>query len=105
MRNREKARALGIPRNVLRQYAEVIANPAVICHRVYGGVETAKDCPRRAARGQGRSSTRSHLQIFHELERTARRNCCGLYFEASCVGGVPIIRTCSDGVQANRIPK
>lgn len=27
----------------------------------------------------------------------------GLYFEASCVGGVPIIRTLLDGVQANRI--
>ena len=25
----------------------------------------------------------------------------GLYFEASCVGGVPIIRTLIDGMQAN----
>lgn len=39
----------------------------------------------------------------HELERIAKRNHCGLYYEASCVGGVPIIRTILDGVQANHI--
>jgi homoserine dehydrogenase len=38
-----------------------------------------------------------------ELEKIARRNRCGLYYEASCVGGVPIIRTLLDGVQANKI--
>ena len=27
----------------------------------------------------------------------------GLFFEASCVGGVPIIRTLLDGVQGNKI--
>jgi homoserine dehydrogenase len=37
------------------------------------------------------------------LERIAKRNHCGLYYEASCVGGVPIIRTLLDGVQANHI--
>jgi homoserine dehydrogenase len=30
---------------------------------------------------------------------------CGLFYEASCVGGVPIIRTLLDGVQANKIRK
>ena len=39
----------------------------------------------------------------HELERAAKRHNAGLYFEASCVGGVPIIRTLLDGVQANHI--
>jgi homoserine dehydrogenase len=39
----------------------------------------------------------------HELERLAKRNHCGLFYEASCVGGVPIIRTLLDGVQANHI--
>jgi homoserine dehydrogenase len=39
----------------------------------------------------------------HELEKAAKRNCCGLYYEASCVGGVPIIRTLLDGLQANHI--
>ena len=37
------------------------------------------------------------------MERAAKRHNAGLYFEASCVGGVPVIRTLLDGVQANHI--
>ena len=42
-------------------------------------------------------------KFSHELEKVAKRNRSGLYYEASCVGGVPIIRTLLDGVQANHI--
>ena len=40
---------------------------------------------------------------FDELEEAAKEGGAGLYFEASCVGGVPIIRTLTDSMQANRI--
>lgn len=108
VRNREKARALGVPEECIAgSIAEVIANPAVdIVIECIGGVEAAKDYV-LAALHEGKSVVTSNKELIckysHELERTARRNCCGLYFEASCVGGVPIIRTLLDGVQANRI--
>ena len=35
------------------------------------------------------------------MEAAAKRTNAGLYYEASCVGGVPIIRTLIDGMQAN----
>lgn len=38
-----------------------------------------------------------------ELEAAAKEGGAGLYFEASCVGGVPVIRTLTEGMQANRI--
>ncbi|MCQ2603314.1 MAG: homoserine dehydrogenase, partial [Clostridia bacterium] len=38
-----------------------------------------------------------------ELEAAAKKGGAGLYFEASCVGGVPIIRTLTDSMQGNNI--
>ena len=71
-----------------------------------GGVEAAKDYV-LAALNEGKSVVTSNKELVckysHELERAARRNGCGLYFEASCVGGVPVIRTLLDGVQSNQI--
>lgn len=38
-----------------------------------------------------------------ELEKEASKTQAGLYFEPSVAGGIPIIRTITDGLQANRI--
>ncbi|MBO4962484.1 MAG: homoserine dehydrogenase [Clostridia bacterium] len=38
-----------------------------------------------------------------ELEKIAKENNAGLYFEASCVGGVPIIRVLNEAMQANNL--
>ena len=38
-----------------------------------------------------------------ESEIEAKKMHAGLFFEASCVGGVPIIRTLQEGMQANKI--
>ncbi len=108
VRDRQRALDMGIPEeNIAGSIAEVIANPNVdIVIECIGGVEAAKDYV-LAALHEGKSVVSSNKELIskysHELERTAKRNCCGLYFEASCVGGVPIIRTLLDGVQANRI--
>ena len=40
---------------------------------------------------------------MHELAPIAEQNGCGLYFEASCVGGVPIIRALNESVQGDKI--
>ena len=60
-----------------------------------------------AALNAGKSVVTSNKELFckfsHELEKAARKNHCGLFYEASCVGGVPVIRTLLDNLQGNRI--
>ena len=95
---KEKALALGIEESKISDnIAEIISNPNVdIVVEVIGGVEPAKSFV-LAALHSGKSVVTSNKELFckywHELERAARRTNAGLYFEASCVGGVPIIRT------------
>ena len=85
--------------------AEVVSNPNVdIVVEVIGGVEPARSFV-LAALHSGKSVVTSNKELFckywFELEKAAKRTNVGLYFEASCVGGVPIIRTLIDGMQAN----
>lgn len=106
--NKEKALALGIEEGKISDnIAEVISNPNVdIVVEVIGGVEPAKSFV-LAALHSGKTVVTSNKELFckywHELEKAAKRTNAGLYFEASCVGGVPIIRTLIDGMQANVI--
>lgn len=106
----ERLDALGIPAEArAHSIEEVIANPAVdIVVETIGGVGAAKTFVTAALR-EGKTVVTSNKELIckhsHELEEIARRTGCGLYFEASCVGGVPIIRTLLDGVQANHIQK
>lgn len=104
--NRERALALGVePSRICGNIAEIVSNPNVdIVVEVIGGVEPAKSFV-LAALHSGKTVVTSNKELFckywHELERAAKRTNAGLYFEASCVGGVPIIRTLIDGMQAN----
>ena len=104
--NRERALALGIePQKICGNIAEIVSNPNVdIVVEVIGGVEPAKSFV-LAALHSGKTVVTSNKELFckywHELEKAAKRTNAGLYFEASCVGGVPIIRTLIDGMQAN----
>ncbi len=104
--NRQKALALGVEESrISDNIAEVISNPNVdIVVEVIGGVEPARSFV-LAALHSGKTVVTSNKELFckhwHELEAAARRTNAGLYFEASCVGGVPIIRTLIDGLQAN----
>ena len=106
----ERLDSLGIPAEArAKSIEEVIANPAVdIVVETIGGVGAAKAFVTAALR-EGKTVVTSNKELIckhsHELEEIARRTGCGLYYEASCVGGVPIIRTLLDGVQANRIQK
>ncbi len=106
--NRERARSLGIPdEKIASNIAEVVTNPDVnIVVEVIGGVGVAREFV-LAALNAGKTVVTSNKELFckysHELERAAKRHDAGLYFEASCVGGVPIIRTLLDGVQGNHI--
>ena len=106
--NKQKALDLGIEESkVSDNIAEIVSNPNVdIVVEVIGGVEPARSFV-LAALHSGKSVVTSNKELFckhwHELERAAKRTNAGLFFEASCVGGVPIIRTLIDGMQANVI--
>ena len=106
--NRERALSLGVPEEkIASNIAEIVSNPDVnIVVEVIGGIAAAREFV-LAALNAGKTVVTSNKELFckysHELERAAKRQNAGLYFEASCVGGVPIIRTLLDGVQANHI--
>ena len=106
--NRDRARALGVPEErIASNIAEVVCNPDVnIVVECIGGVTVAREYV-LAALNVGKTVVTSNKELIakysHELERAAKRQNAGLYFEASCVGGVPIIRTLLDGLQGNRI--
>lgn len=73
---------------------------------VIGGVEPAKTFIEKAMRA-GKSVVTANKELISkhwaELESVARANNVGFYFEASCVGGVPIIRTLKESLQGDNI--
>lgn len=106
--NVERLKELGVPETAIaKNIEEVVANPNVeIVVETIGGIGVARTFV-TAALSHGKTVVTSNKELIckysHELEKIAKRNRCGLYYEASCVGGVPIIRTLLDGVQANCI--
>ena len=106
--NKQKALALGVQESkIAANIAEICSNPDVdIVVEVMGGVEPARTFV-LSALNAGKSVVTSNKELFckhsHELERIARKNNCGLFYEATCVGGVPVIRTLLDNLQGNKI--
>ena len=107
-RNKERALSLGIEESkIAGSIAEICSNPEVdVIVEVMGGVEPAKSYV-LAALNAGKSVVTSNKELYckysHELEKAAKKNHCGLFYEASCVGGVPIIRALTDNLQGNVI--
>lgn len=105
---KERALSLGVEESKIADNMEVIcANPDVdIIIEVMGGVEPAKSFV-LAALNAGKSVVTSNKELYckfsHELEKAAIKNHCGLFYEASCVGGVPVIRALLDNLQGNKI--
>lgn len=107
-KNLERAKALGIDKSIVaKNIEEVVGNSAVdIVVEVIGGITVAKAFVLQALKS-GKTVVTSNKELFAkfwpELEEEAKKMNAGLFFEASCVGGVPIIRTLIDGMQANKI--
>ncbi len=106
--NVERALSLGVEKEkIASSIEEVVTNPNVdIVVEVIGGVGAAKNFVLKALLS-GKSVVTSNKELFAkhwpELEAAAKKMRVGLFYEASCVGGVPIIRTLHDGMQANEI--
>ena len=107
-KNKERALSLGVSEDkIASSIEEVVCNPNVdVVVEVIGGVEPSKTFVLKAL-NSGKSVVTSNKELFAkhwpELELAAKKKNVGLFFEASCVGGVPIIRTLIDGMQANEI--
>ena len=105
---KERAIALGIDEGkIASNISEICSNPEVdIVIEVMGGVEPAKTFV-LAALNAGKSVVTSNKELYckfgHELEKAAERNHVGLFYEATCVGGVPVIRAILDNLQGNKI--
>ena len=72
----------------------------------FGGIEPAKSFLVQCLLA-GKSIVTANKEMFsqywHELESAAKKGKAGVYFEASCVGGVPVIRTLTESMQGNNI--
>ncbi len=107
-KNVERARELGVEEEkIASSIEEVVSNPNVdIVVEVIGGTGVAKTFVTKALMS-GKTVVTSNKELFAkhwpELEAQAKKMHAGLFFEASCVGGVPIIRTLQEGMQANKI--
>ena len=107
-KNVDRALALGLDRSAIAgSIEEVISNPNVdIVVEVMGGVEPARTFVLKALMS-GKTVVTSNKELFAkhwpELEQEAKKMNAGLFFEATCVGGVPIIRTLTESMQANKI--
>ena len=103
-----KARALGVDESIVStDINDVLKNDKIkIVAEFFGGIEPARTFLIQALLA-GKSIVTANKELFskhwHELEAAAKKGKAGLYFEASCVGGVPIIRTLTESMQGNNI--
>ena len=106
--NKERLKKCNIDQSVACTKIEEIAyNPNIdIVVETIGGIEPAKTFI-KACLSSGKTVVTANKELiskyWHELEEIAKKHHSGLYFEASCVGGVPVIRTLIDSMQANKI--
>lgn len=103
-----KAEALGIDLNIVSSDINNILNNSdiKIVAEFFGGIEPAKSYLIKCLHA-GKSIVTANKEMFsqhwHELETAAKKGKAGIYFEASCVGGVPVIRTLIESMQGNNI--
>ena len=86
---------------------DIIADASIdIVIELIGGVHPAKEFI-LAALGAGKTVVTANKELlarhWPELNAAAKKSGAGLYFEASVGGGIPILRTIWDSLQANEI--
>lgn len=107
-RNLARCKELGVDESIVSCDIERVVNdPEIkIVAEFFGGIEPARTFLIKCLLA-GKSIVTANKEMFskhwHELEEAARKGKAGLYFEASCVGGVPIIRTLQESMQGNNI--
>lgn len=107
-RNTARAEELGVdPAIVSTDINDVLRDPEIkVVAEFFGGIEPAKSFLVQSLLA-GKSIVTANKEMFsknwHELEDAAKKGKAGLYFEATCAGGVPIIKTLTESMQGNDI--
>lgn len=107
-RDVSKAKALGADLSIVGTDIDKVVNDdkVSVVAEFFGGIEPAKTFLIKCLLA-GKSIVTANKELFSkhwpELEEAAKKGKAGLYFEASCVGGVPIIRTLTQSMQGNNI--
>lgn len=105
-----KNRAVAFGEGVLTDKpADIIANPDIdVVIEVMGGIEPAKSYVLEAiSRGKHIVTANKDLMALHgeEIMTEAAAHGCDVFYEASVAGGIPIIRTLTEGFSSDRITK
>ncbi|MGI5877647.1 MAG: homoserine dehydrogenase [Christensenellales bacterium] len=108
VRHLHKPRAAALPDGVLTdRFEDILGDPGIsIVAEFMGGVDPACgyiEALLRAGKSVVTANKEVIAQRWHCLETAAREGGAGLYYEASVGGGIPIIRTITDSLQANEI--
>ena len=88
-------------------YTDIVQDPDIdIVIELIGGINPAKEFV-LAALNAGKTVVTANKELlarfWPELNSAAKKSGAGLYFEASVGGGIPILRTIWDSLQANEI--
>ena len=106
--NFSRAQEIGLDSSLFESNLDkVLADPEIsICVETIGGTTIAKDITEKILKaGRQVVTANKALLALHgpDLMKIARENGSAIGFEASCGGGIPIIRALCDGLAANRI--
>lgn len=106
--NFEHAKALGVPEETFEtDYQKVLDDEEVtIVVELVGGTTLAKDFVERALKAGKNvvTANKALLATFgKELFALARENDVVIGFEASCAGGIPIIKSLTEGMAVNKV--
>ncbi|WP_100405313.1 homoserine dehydrogenase [Bacillus solitudinis] len=110
VRDKTKARNIKLADELITEdIEEVLSDPEVdVIIEVMGGIDATKNYITRALQQKKHVVTANKdLLALHgaELLKVAAENGCDLFYEASVAGGIPILRSLSDGLSADRITK
>ncbi|MDR0752036.1 MAG: homoserine dehydrogenase [Christensenellaceae bacterium] len=107
-KNKQRIEELGIDKSIVStDINNVVNNPNIqIVAEFFGGIEPARTFL-LASLNAGKSIVTANKELFSkhrcELTDASNKGGGGIFFEASCVGGVPIIRTLTLGMQGDQI--
>lgn len=86
---------------------DIVDDPEIsVVAEFMGGTDPARDYV-VAALNKHKTVVTANKELmakhWHELEKTAKSNEAGLYYEASVAGGIPVIKVMNESLQANRV--
>ncbi|MDR0696565.1 MAG: homoserine dehydrogenase [Christensenellaceae bacterium] len=107
-KNMDRVEELGIDKSIVStDITNITDNKDIqIVAEFFGGIEPARSFL-LSALNSGKSIVTANKELFSkhriELIEASKKGGGGIFFEASCVGGVPIIRTLTAGLQGDQI--